>query len=276
MPSLLVVLIICLASSSFDVESQSSISFISETVSVVLWVFGAAAIVVAVLLFKHRKAKEEVLRLVIFELVCTVMVGLCLLIQPILDARLDHFREEQTQRDEASITSFSNRLSVAESKLNEAANTLAQAKQIAAAASNTVNNANIAVAENLNRHLSQEQKLSLLKAISPFQKGSISFEIPETVPDGMGIANDLANVFVSDGWKIGKVERPSMLMVPGVNDGLIVSGTANNQPLLSTIADVLNSFHLITIADARSMAGPRSLNPSTNDILFMVLYKPQM
>jgi hypothetical protein len=88
---------------------------------------------------------------------------------------------------EAQLISQSNELQAAGHQIIELSNSLIQTQQTATGASNAVSN--------LSRHLTYDQKVQLFKVISAFPKGTVSFTIPQNVPDGKGLAIDLAGVF---------------------------------------------------------------------------------
>jgi hypothetical protein len=184
--------------------------------------------------------------------------------------------DRQEKRHEADLTSahkdiinLSNQVQQISSEYNEATNALAQAKQTAVEASNAINNANIAVLQNLNRHLSNDQKNQLLKTIRPYPKLKFFFFLADSVTDSRVMANDLAQVFVFDGWKS---EGNAGGMMGGMPDGIGFWSDATNNVTVKAIADTMTSFGLSGYVKNQSGAFDNSLSDA---VMVVIGQKPE-
>jgi hypothetical protein len=160
-----------------------------------------------------------------------------------------------------------NALAVADAKL-------AQAESDIAAASSAANNANIAL-QNLNRHLTYNQKLQLFRLIDASPKGKVSFMVPQDVPDGVILASDILSVFNADGWGVGRVTRPAQIITSAPSDGIVLNGSTNNAALVNAVTSALNSFNLKTAGFATWSVCPTCDLTNLDDLEFTILYKPQ-
>jgi hypothetical protein len=181
----------------------------------------------------------------------------------------DSKEDAERERQYSAVT---NQLATAQVQIAVQSNLLVQAQQATISASNNASNANIAV-QNLNRHLTREQKLLLFNTIAPFQKGKVSFVIPQNVLDGEGLANDIFSVFQVAGWSIGHVNQPAGIV--GMPDGITLNGSTADGALVGAIADVLNSFNLKTGGNANYSVCPSCDLTSSNDVEFTIMYKPE-
>jgi hypothetical protein len=195
-----------------------------------------------------------------------------LLLLPVLvfiSTKASEWSAESALKDtKLEVIAESNRLTQVESKYDEATNDLAAAKQTAIEASNAENSANIAVLENLPRHLSNDQKMQLLKVIEPYPKLKFSFFFENSVNDSKRIENDLAQVFLSDGWEMEESEGG---MMP-IGDGIFLRSKESNDATTKAIADTLTSFGINTFVDKMRVFGNHSL---TNMVFIIIGHKPQ-
>jgi hypothetical protein len=118
---------------------------------------------------------------------------------------------------------------------------LGAAIKAAQIATNIVNNANVAVLQNLPRHLSNDQKNQLLRAVLPLPKEQYSFFFDQNVRDARGLAQDMGVVFEYAGWKL---LPPMGGMAIGLGDGILVEGDEKRGGSVKAIADILTSFGL--------------------------------
>jgi hypothetical protein len=218
-------------------DSENIFLLLDQVVTVVVWVFGAAAIIVAILLFAQRE--KENLKLLIAELVCTIVVGICLLILPFLDAKLSHFQDVRIGKDETNLTSahteilgISNQLQQVASKYNEATNALVLAQAAAIEASNAVTNANIVVLKNLDRDISADKIATFTNALIGVPRGKFCvffIENGETASFAQKIDNLLNKA------RFESVQPPSLMELfdgmPLKNLQLLVTST--NDPVFA-------------------------------------------
>jgi hypothetical protein len=285
MPLFLLALIVCLTSSSLNMDSENSVLFLHQIVTAVVWFFGAASIIVAILIFAQRE--KEILKLVIAELICTIVVETCLLIFPFLDSRLDHFREDDFRQVKSQLKTATSDLTSAHTEIgglsnqvqrvvteyNEATNALALAQATAIGAANALTNANIAVLQNLNRHLSNAQQNELLRVIDPLPKEKISFFVPQDVPDGKVLANDIYQVFMYDKWERGKMGGG---LFAGLGEGVFVKGNESDGTTIKAIADELSALGLNAIAQTNpATSNPRIALQFSNVVEITIGFKPQ-
>jgi hypothetical protein len=133
---------------------------------------------------------------------------------------------------EMQINTQSNQIIGIESEYNQATNALNEA-------TNAVNDAKIAVLQHLDRHLSNDQKAFLASKISGLRKETIRFEIDQTVPDGVGLADDINRIFLYAGWHPGQSGKGLMLYN---DEGVIVRGNGCDRDSIKAIADALAEF----------------------------------
>lgn len=154
-----------------------------------------------------------------------------------------------------------NALAEADHRLLEASNTAARAEQ-------AVNNANIAILQNLNRHLSYDQKVKLLNVISPYPTLKFAFFLEDTVPDAKGLAVDLSGVFAYDGWTQEQAQGGMMPM----GEGVFFWSDKANDATIKAIAGAMTSFGLNGQAVDRSSG----FGVSLSNLVFVVIgHKPE-
>ena len=153
----------------------------------------------------------------------------------IIDIKLNHRLSALQQiESDAQISQLTN--SLAKTELARK-----QAQEAAEKAVNSANSLNMEALQNLPRHLSIEQQNKLLMAIREFPNGHLSFSVPQGVEDAQGIAEDIAAVFISDGWQLFP-GRGGILV--GLGNGIIVNGDKSNAATVKAVADTLTSFGL--------------------------------
>lgn|GEM_PF-3287125 len=123
MPALLFALLICQCGSFVDYASEDSVDRYDLLVGAVLWWSGIPALLIALLIFINEEREFKSLK--ILDFILATVAGICLLLLPPLDARLDQFRETRTSNDESTINTFSNQLNTTRIQLT---NALAQSR----------------------------------------------------------------------------------------------------------------------------------------------------
>jgi hypothetical protein len=178
-------LLSCLASSYFG--SEDSFLFLHHIVTVIVWVFGAAGVVVAILLFRHRE--EEIFKLLVAELICTVVVEICLLIFPFLDDRLNRLRDQRMANSETNFVILSNKWQQTKTQLTNLTNAEARIDE------------SVANLREENSPMDIGEEFSFVNALRPL--AGIRVEL-RYVADGKAekTAESLRSCFVWAGWPV--------------------------------------------------------------------------
>jgi hypothetical protein len=121
MPALLVALLICLGSSFVNYMDEDTVESLDGGVVKVLWLFGVATLLVTLFIFWNGEEKGG---LKIANFICASVTGICLLLLPPLDARIDQFKENRNRIEENSISAISKQLAQTQAQINAQSNSL--------------------------------------------------------------------------------------------------------------------------------------------------------
>lgn len=98
-----------------DYMSENVVTRFDRIVTCIGW--GALAFTFFIDLFKRANKEKKLKGLGALEFILGSTVTICLLLQPPLDARLDHFKEIETQAEEDQISSLKSQLQQTQSEL---------------------------------------------------------------------------------------------------------------------------------------------------------------
>jgi hypothetical protein len=102
-------------------------------------------------------------------------------------------------------------------------------------ATDVVNNANVAVIQHLDRHLTDDQKQQLLNAVKDIpNKGLFTFDIDPNVPDSNAFSTDIARVLDEAGFKLDEGRIHSLARTPPLPIILVSTANPTNPTPLAT------------------------------------------